>query len=116
MALPPQAHVLRIYIGENIRHGPLRVYEALIYRARMMNMAGATILKSHIGFGHAETSGARSYAISADLPILIEIVDTPDNILNFVPVAKELLKNRGLITLHEVNVLHQGSDTSSSTS
>jgi PII-like signaling protein len=39
MHLPLTAHVLRIYIGENQRHGTLHVFEALIYRARVMNMA-----------------------------------------------------------------------------
>lgn len=108
MQLPHAAHLLRIYVGASLQHGPLPVFEALMYRARTMNMAGVTILKNHIGFGHAETAGSHSLKMAADLPVVVELVDTPENIAAFIPVAKEMLHNRGLITLQETTVIHQG--------
>ena len=53
MRLPPQeAVLLRIFLGEDDRAGGLPLYEALILRAREMGMAGATVLRGPMGFGH----------------------------------------------------------------
>jgi PII-like signaling protein len=102
------AHVLRIYVGENLRHGPLPVYETLLNRARVMKMAGATVFKSPKGYGHAETAGSHAYRMSIEAPVILEIVDTPENIHNFIPAAKELLQNHGLMTVHATTIVHQG--------
>lgn len=109
MKVPRSVQVLRIYIGASYHHGStVPVFETLITRARMMKMAGATIFKCHKGYGPAEIAGSSDYRMSTEPPIIVEIVDTPENIATFVPVAKEILHNRGLMTLHEAQVIHQG--------
>ena len=53
MRLPPQeAVLLRIFLGEDDRAGGRPLYEALILKAREMGMAGATVLRGPMGFGH----------------------------------------------------------------
>ena len=87
MHLPEDAVLLRIFIGESDRcqHRPL--YEAIVLKARELELAGATVLRGPMGFGkssHLHT--AKILRLSTDLPIVIEIVDTAQKINAFLPV------------------------------
>lgn len=108
------AGVLRIYIGESHYHKNVPVYEAIVYRARERQLAGATVFKSGLGFGGAElkpAQGHHPYRVSDDAPAIIEIVDKETRLRDFLPVVREMLGNRGLVTLHVVAVLHYGGAT-----
>lgn len=104
---PPQdAQLLRIYIGESDRweHHPL--YEAIVLKARELKLAGATVLRSPMGFGagsHLHT--AKILRLSTDLPLVIEIVDTEEKISGFLPVLERML-NGGLVTIERVRVIY----------
>ena len=103
--LPHDAMLLRVFIGEADRwhHKPL--YEALVLKAREMNMAGATVLRGPMGFGkssHLHTS--KILRLSFDLPLIIEIVDTEEKINTFLPVLDEMMGG-GLVTLEKARVI-----------
>ncbi|HLB34531.1 MAG TPA: DUF190 domain-containing protein [Chthoniobacterales bacterium] len=105
-ALLQDAQLLRIYLGESDRWEHQALYEALVLKAKEMGMAGATVLRSPMGFGatsHLHT--AKILQLSTDLPIIIEIVDTEEKLNLFIPVLKEMLPG-GLIILEKVKVLH----------
>src|ERR1041384_8080001 len=92
MHLPEEAVLLRICIGESDRwqHRPL--YEAIVLKARELELAGATVLRGPMGFGkssHLHTS--KILRLSMDLPIVIEIVDTAQKINAFLPVLDEMM-------------------------
>lgn len=112
MQIPQKVHVLRLYIGEShFVSAGLPVYEDLLYRARELRLAGATISKSGLGYGQAELKpggNGHKYRISDDKPVVIEIVDAPEKITAFIPVAQKLMGKYGLITRHEAEVLHYG--------
>src|SRR6476660_5320025 len=75
MQIPQDAVLLRIFIGESDRHRHQPLYEAIVLKAREMQMAGATVLRGPMGFGkssHLYT--AKILRLSMDLPIVIEIV------------------------------------------
>jgi hypothetical protein len=106
--------LLRIFIGESDRweHKPL--YEAIVLKAREMQMAGATVLRGPMGFGktsHLHT--AKILRLSMDLPLIIEIVDSEEKINTFLPVLDKMMGG-GLVTLEKVKVLHyrHGQETS----
>lgn len=106
MHLPQEAMLLRIFIGESDRwkHQPL--YEAIVLKAREMRLAGATVLRGPMGFGmSSRLHTAKILRLSADLPLVIEIVDTEDKINTFLPVIDEMMKG-GLITLEKVRVIY----------
>jgi hypothetical protein len=68
-------------------------------------MAGATVLRGLMGFGaHSRLHTAKILRLSEDLPIVIEIVDTPERIESFLPELDQMMQE-GLITLEKVNVL-----------
>jgi len=109
MELKGQSVLLRIFTGEADHIGHMPVYECIVKAARKNNISGATVLRGIMGFGASSIiHEARLIEISADLPIIVEIVDTEDNIQKFIPVIEQLFeqsKKGGLITMEKVNVL-----------
>lgn len=104
MILPREGHLLRIYLGESDRHEGMALYEWLVRKAREHGLAGATVLRGLEGFGaHSRLHTARILRLSADLPIVVEIVDTIERIENFLPVVDGAVKE-GLATLERVDV------------
>jgi PII-like signaling protein len=87
MHLPEDAVLLRIFIGESDRYQHRPLYEAIVLKARELQVAGATVLRGPMGFGkssHLHT--AKILRLSMDLPIVIEIVDTEEKVNAFLPV------------------------------
>jgi PII-like signaling protein len=53
MDIPKQAQLLRIFVGEADRHDGKPLYEAIVLKAREMQLAGATVLRGGLGYGHS---------------------------------------------------------------
>lgn len=110
MLIPKQAMLLRIFVGEDHRHGHQPLYEAIVLKAREMNLAGATVLRGPMGYGHSSTlRTAKILRLSQDLPIFIEIIDSEERINAFLPLLDGMMTS-GLITLQPVSVLRYGSE------
>ena len=108
MQVPHDAVLLRIFFGENDRQGHMPLYEAIVLKAREMHLAGATVLRGAAGFGHSSVlHTAKILRLSQDLPIVIEIVDSKENIDAFLPVLDGMIGS-GLVTLEKVQVLLYG--------
>ena len=106
MTLPEDSVLLRIFVGESDRHGHQPLYEAVVLKARELKLAGATVLRSPLGFGaqsHLHT--AKILRLSDDLPMVIEIVDTEEKIQAFLPVLEGMMGG-GLVTMEKVRVIH----------
>jgi hypothetical protein len=105
MHLPQDAVLLRIFIGESDRwhHQPL--YEAIVLKAREMHLAGATVLRGAMGFGKSSRLHTmKILRLSLDLPLVIEIVDSEENINAFLPALDEMMQG-GLVTLEKARVI-----------
>ncbi len=110
MNVPKEAVLLRIYFGEADRYEHQALYEAIVHKAREMHLAGATVLRGPMGFGHSSRlHTAKVLRLSFDLPIVVEIVDTEEQINAFLPVLETMMAS-GLITLEKVQVLQYGKE------
>jgi PII-like signaling protein len=108
MDIPRQAALLRIYTEEARRDGTRSLYESIVLKARGAGLAGATVLRGPMGFGEsARIHNANILDLSANLPLVIEIVDAEDKLRAFA-AAIEGMKDIGLVTLEKVEVLHYG--------
>lgn len=104
MILPREGHLLRIFIGESDRHEGMTLYEWIVRRAREQGLAGATVLRGLGGFGaHSRLHTAKVLRLSADLPIVIEIVDTIQKIEAFLPIIDGAVKE-GMATIEKVDI------------
>ena len=108
MELPRDAVLLRIFFGEDDRFERRPLHEAIVLKAREMHLAGVTVLRGHIGFGHkSRIHTTKILRLSQDLPIVVEIVDTQDKIDGFLPVLDGMMSS-GLVTIEKVQVLQYG--------
>lgn len=101
-----QATLLRIFLGESDRwhHGEL--YEALVMEARKAGLAGATVLKGVLSYGaHKHFHATKLLDLSADLPVIVEIVDSEAQIQAFLTQIDPMLCHCGcLVTLENIRI------------
>jgi uncharacterized protein len=111
MQLPRAAVLLRIFFGEDDRSGNRPLHEAIVLKAREMHLAGATVLRGHIGFGHSShIHTTKILRLAQDLPVVVEIVDSEEKISAFLPVLDTIMTS-GLVTTERVQVLQYGAGT-----
>src|SRR2546421_12883789 len=99
MQIPHEAILLRIFIGESDRHEHRPLYEAIVLKARELQLAGATVLRGPMGYGKSSRlHTAKILRLSMDLPLAIEIVDSEEKIRAFLPGLDKMLKG-GLVNM-----------------
>jgi PII-like signaling protein len=97
--------LVRVFLGESDTWHGKPLYEAIVERVRAEGIAGATVLRGIEGFGaNSRLHTSRILRLSADLPIVVEIVDLPDRIEAILPLLDEMIPE-GLITLEKVRVI-----------
>lgn len=115
MNIPRDAMLLRIFIGEDDKFHGQPLHEAIVLKAREQHLAGATVLRGPMGFGHSSRlHTAKILRLSEDLPIIIEIVDSAERVEAFLPLLDSMMGS-GLVTLERVQVLQYGASGAIST-
>jgi len=97
--------LLRVFIGESDRFENKPLFEAIVQKARDLGLAGATVLRGSEGFGtNSVVHKAGLLAMSSDLPVVIEIVDTEEKIKLLQPHLETMVKE-GMVTMEYVVIL-----------
>ena len=110
MTVPRDAIMLRVFIGEDAKFQRRPLYQAIVLKAREAHLAGATVLRGLMGFGHSSRLHTwKILRLYEDLPLVVEIVDTEEKIKAFLPTLDAMMPS-GLITLEKVQVLEDGLD------
>jgi PII-like signaling protein len=105
MKIPEEGQLLRIFIGESDKWAGQPLYEAIILKARELNIAGATMLRGMMGYGAASRiHTAKILRLSEDLPVIVEIVDSAEKIAALLPEIDAMV-TEGLVTLENVRVI-----------
>lgn len=96
---------VRVYIGESDQYHGKSLYVAIVQAARKSGLAGATVARGIMGYGgHSVVHKQQLFALSYDLPVVIEIIDTDDRIQAFLPILDGMIQE-GMITTSEVEVV-----------
>jgi hypothetical protein len=112
-AIQPGSHMkvqengvlLRVFTGESDRFERKPLHEAIVQKTRELGLAGATVLRGTEGFGaHSIVHKASLLDMSADLPVVIEIVDTEEKIKLLLPHLETMVQE-GMITMEYVVIL-----------
>src|SRR5271170_605571 len=101
--LDGEQQLVRIFIGDGDKwhHQPL--HRALLERLRKEGFAGATVIHGVAGFGAASVIHTSSIVdLSADLPVLIEVVDDQEHIDTLVQILDEMVTKGALVTMETV--------------
>jgi len=102
--------LMRIFLGESDLHHHQPLYEVLVELFRKEGFAGATVLRGISGFGaHSVYHTQKLLDLSADLPLIIEVVDTQEKINAIMPRIDEMMGG-GMITLEKATVIRYRHD------
>jgi uncharacterized protein len=109
MRISEDSTLLRIFVGEDDKFENLPLYEAIVLKARELRLAGATVIRGPMGFGHSSLiHTTKILRLSEDLPLVIEIIDQTDKINTLLPALGPMMKG-GLVTLEKVKIVRYGS-------
>lgn len=103
--------LVRIFVGEGDQwhHQPLA--SALVERLRAEGFAGATVLRGVSGFGANSVIHTTNLVdLSADLPLLIEVVEDAEHVERLVAILDEMIAGGALVTMEKVRVLRYAAD------
>lgn len=97
------AKLLRLHFGESDRYNGKPLYEAIVNRCKELKIAGATVFRGLEGYG--ETAEIhRHHLVRKDQPIVVTIVDTPENLGRLIPEVEEMM-DTGMIATSDVEYL-----------
>ena len=102
-------YLLRVLIGEDDKYKGRPLYEQIVLKARELKLSGVTVFKGIMGFGaDSLIHTAKILQLSEDMPIVIEIVDTEQNINKILPFLDQTVEG-GLVTLEKATVIKYSS-------
>ena len=97
--------MVRIFLGEDDRWQGQFLHVALIERFRREGIAGATVFRGISGYGaRSIVHSTHLLRLSEDLPMVVEVVDTPEHIERLLPIIDTMV-TEGLVTLEKVRVI-----------
>ncbi len=105
MQVPFDATLLRIVLREYDVFDGRILSDQLVRKARDMGLASATATRAHQGYG--PTNQELDFKLVDDVPVILEIIDTDENIRRFLPQVDAML-DCGIITLQRVSVVRCG--------
>ena len=105
MKLEGKAKMLRIVISEDDTWEGESLYEAIVKRLIMADIAGATVYKAIAGYGpHKRYHKKKTLTVHGELPILITVMDTEEKINKVIPILDDMI-GEGIVVLSDVNVI-----------
>lgn len=97
--------LLRVFVDEGDRYAGRPAFVALIEALREAGFTGATVFKGIEGFGARRTvHSTRVVDYTADLPVLIEVVEEEQKIRDFLPRLQTIVRD-GLITVEHLTLI-----------
>jgi len=108
--LPHQRHdgpakLLRVFIGEADRWHEDSLYDAIVKKLRMMDIAGATVYRGILGYGAKGHQHKQSFFhTSRDMPIMVSVIDTAEKIAAAAAAIEGMLED-GLIVISDADIV-----------
>jgi len=99
------ARLLRVFLGEADKWHGEPLYDAIVNKLRMMDIAGATVYRGILGYGAKGHEHKRSFFHPMrDLPIMLSIIDSPEKVAAAAEVIEDMLQD-GLIVTSDVEMV-----------
>jgi PII-like signaling protein len=99
------AKMLRVYMGEADKWHEAPLYDAIVRKLLMMDIAGATVYRGVIGYGaKGHEHKATFFHPTRDLPIMVAVIDTAEKISAAAAAIEEMLED-GLIVVSDVEIV-----------
>ncbi len=98
-----KAKLLRLHFGESDQYKGKPLYQAIVNRCRELKIAGATVFRGLEGYGESAEIH-RHHLIRKDQPIVVTIVDTPENLARLIPEVEDMM-DTGMIATSDVDYM-----------
>lgn len=95
--------LMRVYTDEAAYFGDRKVFEIVTERARAAGLAGATVLRALVGFGHTPHLHRR-HMLDDDQALIVELLDHESRLTTFLQSLSDI-EHLGPVTLVAVEVL-----------
>ena len=100
-----QAKLLRVFIGEADKWHDEPLYDAIVKKLRMMDIAGATVYRGILGYGAKGHQHKQSFFhVSRDMPIMVSVIDTAEKIAAAGEAMEGMLED-GLIVISDADIV-----------
>ncbi len=96
------AKLLRLHFCEHDHYRSKPLHMAIVEKCRELGIAGATVFRGVEGFGDSAEIH-RAHVFTHDLPVVVTIVDSAENIQRLLPAVEEMM-DTGLIAMSDVEV------------
>ena len=100
-----KAKMLRVYLGEADRWNGEPLYDAIVKRLHLLDIAGATVYRGILGYGakgHTHKQGLLHF--SRDMPIMISVIETGEKLAQAAEEIEKMLGD-GLIVVSDVDIV-----------
>jgi PII-like signaling protein len=99
------AKSLRVFLGEADKWHGEPLYDAIVKKLRMLEIAGATVYRGILGYGAKGHEHKRSFwHPMQDLPVMISVIDTAPKIAEAAAAIESMLDD-GLIVTSDVEMV-----------
>jgi PII-like signaling protein len=100
-----RAKLLRVFIGEADKWHDEPLYDAIVKKLRMMDIAGATVYRGILGYGAKGHEHKKSFFhVSRDMPIMVSVLDSPEKITAAAEAIEGMLED-GLIVISDAEIV-----------
>ncbi len=100
-----QAKLLRVFLGEADKWHGEPLYDAIVKKLRMLDIAGATVYRGILGYGAKGHQHKKSFFhVSRDMPIMMSVVDSPEKITAAAAAIEGMLED-GLIVISDADIV-----------
>jgi PII-like signaling protein len=97
--------LVKIFLAEKEKFKDISLYEYIVLKCKEIGIAGVTVTRGIMGYGaDKRMHSAKLVELSSNLPIIVEIIDTEENINKLRPYLDEVI-NKGFITLEKIHVV-----------
>ncbi len=97
--------IARIYIDNQDKYKGDPLWEVILKKVKEHGLAGATVFKGVAGIGaHSEVRSFNVWVLSQELPIVIEIIDDEEKIVDFIDKIDDMIEE-GLTTISDTEVI-----------
>ncbi len=99
------ARLLRVFLGEADKWRDEPLYEAIVKKLRMLDIAGATVYRGILGYGAKGHEHKQSFFhVSRDMPIMVSVIDNAEKIATAAGAIEGMLED-GLIVISDASIV-----------
>lgn len=98
--------MVAIHVSENHQWEGEPLYQAIVKRARVLDIAGATVYRGILGYGaHRRLHAHKTLSRSHEDPVMVEVLDSADKVDQLLAALETMLTHGCAIAISDVTIV-----------